>query len=389
MSIITSQEFTILIVDDLVENLTLLSELVEKLGYQNTFAKNGKQAIENVKKYKPDLILLDLMMPVMNGLECCKKLKSEPEYKDIPIIFITASKEEKYLTKAFELGASDYVTKPFQESEIRARIAHQLTICQQAKEIKKKNFELELANKKLSDFNHMICHDLRNPLSNIKGFTRLLEYKSMHKLDAGEQKFLEYINRSTNKISDLIDGLILLSEIKIVNWQVCEWVNLSEMVREILSEFQEENSQRQSEFILQPDLVAYGNKKLLKIACQNLLSNAWKYSSQKNKTLVKFAAVTKEILIKEKVQVPLDILNNLPQNQTIYFIQDNGAGFDASYAMLIFEIFQRLHTKEEFQGTGVGLAIVKNVIEIHGGKIWSNAKINEGATFYFYLGLAE
>ena len=203
-----TENFTILIVDDIVENLVLLSNFIERFGYQNTFAKNGKEAIASVETNKPDLILLDLMMPVMNGLECCKKLKAEPNYRDIPIIFITASYEEKHLIEALKLGGNDYVTKPLKKNELRTRIQNQLTIYQQTKEIKKKNLELELANKKLTDFKDIICQNDGNSLSNIKECVRVLQEKLPHKLEPSEQKILQNLEEEVQKINDLINTQI-------------------------------------------------------------------------------------------------------------------------------------------------------------------------------------
>lgn len=203
-----TKNYTILIVDDLVENLVLLSNFIEKFGYENTFAKNGKEAIASVEKNKPDLILLDLMMPVMNGLECCQKLKADPNSRDIPIIFITASLEEKHLIKALELGGNDYVTKPLKKNELRTRINNQLTMYQQIKELKETKLQLKLANKKLTYFKDTIGNNNGNPLSNIKECVRVLQEKLPRQLDSPEQKILETIEEEVNKIDDSIDSLI-------------------------------------------------------------------------------------------------------------------------------------------------------------------------------------
>ncbi len=202
------KNYTILIVDDLVENLILLSNLIEKFGYENTFAKNGKEAIACVQKNKPDLILLDLMMPVMNGLECCQKLKADPNYRDIPIIFLTASLEEKHLIKALELGGNDYVTKPLKKNELRTRIHNQLTIYEQIKEVKETKLQLKLANKKLTEFKDIIGKNNGNPLSNIKECVRVLQEKLPPKLDPSEKKVLQTLEEEVNKIDDSIDSLI-------------------------------------------------------------------------------------------------------------------------------------------------------------------------------------
>jgi CheY-like chemotaxis protein len=384
MNKINTKDHLILIVDDNVNNLTFLFDLLEAFDYNTTFAKNGQEAIEMVEKTKPDLVLLDLMMPVMDGLECCKVLKSNPNYSDIPIVFITASREEKDLTKAFELGANDYVTKPFNRNELLTRIKHQLTIYQQEKQIKDQNLALELSNQKLEKFNHMVCHDIRNPLASIKGYVYLLEKTLIEKLSSREQTFLQYINDGVDKINEIIEGLMILSELKNTDQILFQEVNISNLVETIFAELQKENPQRQSEFIIQPNVIVKANERFLKIALQNLLNNAWKYSSEKEKTFIKFGTVTKENLLKNKVDIPADILHNLAHNDIICFIEDHGAGFEQKYANQIFEIFHRLHTdNDNFQGTGIGLAIVASIINVLNGIIWANGKVNEGATFYF------
>ncbi len=230
---IEAQKYTILIVDDIVESLDFLISLLEENGYQTTFAIDGKRAIESVKKTKPELILLDLRMPVMDGLECCQILKADPTYQDIPIIFLTVSKEEENLAEAFELGAVDYITKPFKQQELLIIIKHELTISQQKKEIEEKKLALELANEKLRDFNSMVCHDLKNYSNNIVTLTELLKIKSFSKFEPKEQEIFELIYQAGYQITNIIDSLRILSDIKRRKYIKYEKVNLSEIVQQI------------------------------------------------------------------------------------------------------------------------------------------------------------
>lgn len=141
--LINPEESVILLVDDLKQNLKLLTFILEEENYQTSFALSGKDALERLNVLKPDLILLDLMMPDMNGLEVCEKIRSNSQYKDIPIIFLTASQEDHHLTEAYQVGASDYVTKPFKKPELLSRIATQLLIKNQAKYIKELEKKIE------------------------------------------------------------------------------------------------------------------------------------------------------------------------------------------------------------------------------------------------------
>lgn len=380
--------YTILIVDDILENLSFLSEFLDSLNYSVTFAKNGEEAIQSVNKNKPDLILLDLRMPVMSGLQFLKIFKKDPNYQNIPIIVLTASKEETDLIKAFELGANDYVTKPFKTNELLIRVKHQLIIYQQGKDIKEKNLELELANQKLENFNRMVCHDIMNPLTNIKGFNYILQEELTNKLTPQQQEFFTCIDLGVNQILEIIESLIILSQVKKLDLSTLYPLNISDMVTEILSAIKTQNRDRQSEFIIQKDIVVNGQKQLLQIGLENILNNSWKYSSKKEKTIIQFGTMTKDDLIKNQVDIPLDISENLDEEQTIYFIQDNGAGFNQKHVDQMFEVFQRLHTTDEFPGTGIGLAIVERVITCLGGKIWANGIIDKGATVYFLLPIA-
>ena len=317
---IQPEQYTILIVDDIIDNLIFLTDLLEIVGYNTTFAKNGQAALESVQRFKPDLILLDIMMPVMDGLECCKILKSDPNYQDIPILFLTASDKEEDLSKAFELGGSDYITKPFSKNELLNRVKHQLTIHKQAQEIKEKQLLLEIANRKLENFNRMVCHDLINPVNNIKSFSYLLEEKLKYRKDPKLLQYLEYIDNSANKIITIINSLVVLTNINKTETRYFNQVNLSNLVEKILSELQQQQPERQSEFIVQPDLLVTGDKNLLIIALQNLLDNAWKYSSKKAKTTIQLGTMTKQDLIKNKIHIPSDIRQDLDKKkQSILF----------------------------------------------------------------------
>jgi two-component system sensor histidine kinase/response regulator len=383
---IKPQDYTILIVDDLKENIELLSALLRLNGYKTTFAKNGNQAIKTIENNKPDLILLDLMMPVMNGLQVCEILKSNPECKDIPIIFLTANQDQDKLSQAFDTGASDYVMKPFEKTELLSRIKHQLIIKKQEAEIKQKNEELALINKELKLFDMMICHDLRSPLTHIKGFVYILKRNLAKKTTQKIQVCLNYIDQGVNKITHIIDGLSLLSQIQDLKNNHFQEVNLSLIAENILKKIDEENSERQLKFTVKPELLVNGDSNLLEIALENLINNAWKYSDKKPITQIEFGTIEKQELITHKLNTKEEIFTNLKDDEIIYFIRDNGIGFDSKEADKIFDPFERLHSLSEFDGVGMGLAIVERIISYHQGKIWCDAKINQGATFCFTIG---
>lgn len=385
------KEYIILIVDDVMNNIKVLGSILKKEGYSTAFAMEGKDALNTLKNLTPDLILLDLFMPEMDGLEVCETLKKQSKYQNIPIIFITASKEQESLLEAFEKGASDYITKPFSKPELLARVKTHLTIKKQQEELIKFTKKIQENNQELETFNYAVSHDLKNPLSVLQGFASILQYKYQENFDDKGKEILDHLLTSCNQMNDIIENLLRLSKIKEENIKI-ESVNLSEIIEEIYSRLKFENESRKAELIITPNIVVEGDIKFLAIALENLIGNAWKYSSKKDHTKIEFGVYNEEMnqeIIKELItNSSLDFEEENKQNVSelsppIYFLKDNGIGFDISKSKKLFAPFQRLHSKSEFEGTGIGLSTVKRIIKYHGGIIWCQSKVNEGTTFYF------
>jgi two-component system sensor histidine kinase/response regulator len=371
-------EMIILIVDDVKPNLKLLTYILEHEGYQTSFAISGKDALERLKSVIPNLILLDLMMPEMNGLEVCEIIKSQPIYANIPIIFLTASQDDAHLVKAFELGAVDYVTKPFKQPELLARIQTQLKITQQAKDLQQKTLELQELNQELDVYNEMVCHDIKNPLGAIRNIASILNYKHASSLDEKVNNSLKDIIILSDRISAIVDKMRDFSRVKQHKIYI-DQVDLSFIGKEILEELQE-NTTKEINIILEPNMLVKGDEVLLRMALTNLLSNAYKFTLKKEQENpeIKFGIVkNKPSEWVEKYQIS--------ESELVYFIRDNGVGFDMKNAEKIFQFFTRLYSKDEIEGTGIGLGLVKKIINAHGGKIWCYAEPNHGATFYFTL----
>ncbi|MFP4296969.1 MAG: response regulator [Spirulinaceae cyanobacterium] len=248
----------ILVVDDLIQNLQVIGNLLENKGYDTTFATSGKQALERIKISKPDLILLDLMMPEMSGLEVCKILKSESQWQDIPIIFLTANRNPQSLIEAFAAGAADYITKPFQPEEILARINNQLTQITLRRQLQSQNQQLqaeiaqrhqieqalaqakqtaEMANQAKSTFLANMSHELRSPLNAILGFTQLLRHGK--NLTPDQQENVNVIYRSGRHLLDLINDILDLSKIEAgrvqLHWETVDLLELLAEIQEMLS----------------------------------------------------------------------------------------------------------------------------------------------------------
>jgi PAS domain S-box-containing protein len=245
--------------------------------------------------------------------------------------------------------------------------ARDVTVQRQAeREIQRRTAELQAANQELEAFSYSVSHDLRAPLRAIDGFSLALMEDYADKLDEMGRNYLDRVRAATQRMGHLIDDMLALSRITRAEMRH-EVVNLSDMAVEVLTELQKTEADRKIELHVQPGLIAEGDTRLLRIALENLLGNAWKYSGRQPKPCIEFGATGSKESIRE------------------YFVRDNGAGFDMAYADKLFGAFQRLHPAADFPGTGVGLATVQRVIHRHGGRVRGEGKPGEGATFYFSL----
>lgn len=232
-------------------------------------------------------------------------------------------------------------------------------------ELQERAGRLELANKELEAFSYSVSHDLRAPLRSIDGFSQALVEDYADKLDGQAKDYLRRVRASTQRMGQLIDDILTLSRVTRGELKI-DRVDLSALVHDIVTELQNTQPERRIEFSIAEGITANGDRRLLRIALENLLGNAWKFTSKRPDAMIEFGVAG----------------NN---GTSCYFVRDNGAGFDMAYANKLFGAFQRLHAISEFHGTGIGLAIVQRVIHRHNGRIWPEAKPNEGATFYFTL----
>ena len=226
---------------------------------------------------------------------------------------------------------------------------------------------LRAAVTELDAFAYSVSHDLRAPLRSIDGFSQILLEDYADKLDDTGKHALERVRAATQRMGGLIDDLLKLSRVSRGEMRK-ETVDLSALATSIARDFRAEG--RDVDITIAPGLVVQGDPRLLRIALENLLGNAWKYTSQRSDARIEVG------LLEERGE----------RGERIFFVRDNGAGFDMRYADKLFGAFQRLHSASEFEGTGVGLATVHRIVRRHGGRIWAEAKVNEGATFYFTVG---
>ncbi|HEY1170568.1 MAG TPA: PAS domain S-box protein [Verrucomicrobiae bacterium] len=235
--------------------------------------------------------------------------------------------------------------------------------------VEERTKELEVTNKELESFCYSVSHDLRAPLRAIDGFSQALEEDYAAMLDASGKNYLDRVRKATKRMAVLIDDLLELSRITRAELKMMD-VDLTQMARQVKEELENGQPDRTVEWVIAPEMRVWGDPRLLRVALDNLLGNAWKFTRKKEKPRIEFG------LMQQK-------------GSTVYFVQDNGAGFDMNYAGKLFGAFQRLHSAEEYEGTGVGLANVQRVIHRHGGNIRAEARVNEGASFYFTLSEPE
>jgi len=226
--------------------------------------------------------------------------------------------------------------------------------------------DLETANRELEAFSYSVSHDLRSPLRSIGGFSLALLEDYADKLDAGGKDFLGRIIAATKRMGQLIDDLLNLSRITRTE-MLRVTVDLSGIAKRVSGRLRELEPERRAECIIAEGLTANGDERLLNIALENLLGNAWKFTGKQDRTVIEFGVFAEGV-------------------SRAFFVKDNGAGFDMTYAAKLFSPFQRLHRNEDFPGTGIGLATVKRVIERHGGRVWIEGEKNNGTTVYFTLG---
>ncbi|MDY6948358.1 MAG: ATP-binding protein, partial [Pseudomonadota bacterium] len=233
--------------------------------------------------------------------------------------------------------------------------------------------ELQESNRELEAFSYSVSHDLRGPLRAIAGFTGLLRDRHYETIDADGRRCIDRVQAGTQRMSNLIDDLLELGRVTRVEIRR-RHVDLSEHARAILARLRESAAERAAAIVIEPQLQVQGDPGLLEIALDNLLDNAWKFTAGRPVAEIRFGEVQ-----------PRPAQRGSNDSERIFFVQDNGVGFDPRYAANLFGVFQRLHAAGEFPGTGVGLATVQRIVQRHGGRIWADAAVDRGTTIYFTI----
>ena len=346
------QATRILIVDDSPANLLLLARMLGEKGYETLTAPSGKLALEAARAEPPDLILLDITMPEMNGYETCEQIKADATLRDIPVIFISSLNETIDKVKAFGVGGVDYVTKPFQFEEVYARVQTHL--------------QLRRLGRLRDSLTHMVVHDLRNPLTVICDFLDILEFQKAQVLSASTQALVTVAHRSAEDLLTMIGSILDVAKMRAgemsLQREPCDLAALASALLDTIHPLPDNRTVTLE--AKEPSLFAPVDVGLIRRVLQNLLGNALKYTPVGGDVRV--------VLTPSRGEVRIEVI-------------DLGPGIAPEYHQRIFEKYGQVEDRTNRVGTGLGLAFCKLAVEAHGGRIGVESEVGKGSTFWMTL----
>lgn len=371
---INPSEYKILIVDDVMSNVLLLKVLLTNEKFAIATANNGQQALEQVDKEHPDLVLLDVMMPDLSGFEVAQRLKSNPDTADIPIIFLTALNSTTDIVKGFQVGANDFISKPFNKEELIIRVTHQISLVAAKRIILNKTEELQRTIAGRDKLYSVIAHDLRSPMGSIKMVLNMMILNlPVEKIGSEMYELLTMTNQTTEDVFSLLDNLLKWTKSQIGNLNVVyQDIDVVEVVDSVIDVFnivaglkkitiREEKTEK---------LPVSADIDMLKTVIRNLLSNAIKFSNENS-----------EVVVKMEEQGDMAVIS----------VKDNGCGIDEEGQKKLLHTdthFSTFGTNNE-EGSGLGLLLCQDFVVKNGGKLWFTSKKGEGSTFYFSVPLKK
>lgn len=373
----------ILAVDDQPNNLKVIAGVLGD-EYQLSIANNGHNALKILDKLVPDLILLDIMMPGMDGFEVCHEIKLRPQLKDIPVIFLTAKTEISDIVKAFEAGAVDYIFKPFNPLEVKARVNSQLQLFHTSRQLKELNYklavsqqELELTNVKLEMLNKqkdkffsVIAHDLKTPFNNVIALTGLISESLASKEQESLLEYVTMLRNTTDKAMDLLMNLLEWAKSQTGNLKfIPGLIQPISIIQDVLAIYQESIRAKSLivKFDCNPDYEFFGDQPMIATVLRNLLGNA-----------IKFSLAGGVIYLK---------VNRLADGSTQFSVKDFGIGISSDLLPLLFVLGAntgRPGTRGE-PSSGLGLMLCKDFVERHGGSITVESAEGKGSEFSFTI----
>jgi signal transduction histidine kinase len=370
------QRAQILVVDDEPRNLQLLGTLLRKGGYRVRFAGAGATCLASAREQAPDLILLDIMMPGMDGYEVCRALKEDPATRDIPVIFLTAKAQTEEVVDAFKAGGVDFVTKPFRARELLARVKTHVDLKNAREALQQANGELVRVNAELSTMNNnqmrffsMIAHDLRSPFSGLRMFPQMLatrfDHMSREEIIAIAEDVENHVDHVHHFLEELLEWCLLqMGELEIR----CALFDAREIVQNVFGVAATAAANKDIRLVnnVAPALEGYGDRRMVQTILQNLVSNAIKFTPRGGQVTVHARPEKHALLIQ---------------------VEDTGVGIPEHLQANLFQLGRRASTRgtEDERGTGFGLTLTKQFIEQHGGSIWLESEVDRGTTITFSL----
>jgi signal transduction histidine kinase len=368
---------SILIVDDDSTKRFAIKTILAPLGENVVEASSGADALRQLLRQEFAVILLDVRMPVMDGFETAQLIRQRPRSELTPIIFVTAlGQAETDMGRGYDLGAVDFVFAPVVPAILRAKVAVFVELYRAQQELRRYRSRLETLveerttaltsiNRELEAFSYSVSHDLRAPLVAFDGLSKSLLEDYGDRLDKKAKDSLKKMRTASQRMTSVFDGLQTLFRLSSGEIRR-ERLDVTEMAKEIADELKAANPGQHVQLEIAKGMKVSGDRRLIRILLANLLNNAWKFSNTQPTP---------------KVVVGTEMVDG----ESRIFVKDNGVGFDMIYAHRLFGAFQRLHNQSEFAGAGIGLATTRRIVNRHGGRIWAEGTVGEGATFYFAI----
>ena len=367
----------VLIVDDDATKRFALRTVLAPLDEDVVEASSGADALRQLLRSEFAVVLLDVRMPIMDGFETAQLIRQRPRSELTPIIFVTAlDQAETDMGRGYNLGAVDFVFAPIVPAIMRAKVSVFVELYRAQQELRRYRTQLETLveertialtaiNRELEAFSYSVSNDLRAPLASFDGLSKTLVEEHGKELDKRTIANLKKMREASERMASVFDGLQMLFRLSSGEIRR-EEVDVTALAGQVVDELRAADPDRKVSVDVAPEVTVSGDKRLVRILLSNLINNAWKFTATKEGPGI---SVGREVV----------------DGESRIFVKDNGAGFDMIDSHRLFGAFQRLHSQSEFPGAGIGLATARRIVNRHGGRIWAEGVVGEGATFYFVL----